>query len=92
MVALIQSDHPMTVDNARIQCHAPNFGDATAPGAPVAKVAPKKGGSVNFLVKPEEKRKYDMLFKQLQPQEGKLAGDKVTSTDTSASLKGTKLI
>ncbi len=79
MVALIQSDMPLTVDNARVECHAPNFGDATAPGAPVAKVAAKKGGSVNFLVKPEEKRKYDTLFKQLQPQEGKLPGDKVSN-------------
>jgi hypothetical protein len=77
MVALVQSDHPLTVDNARVQCPAPNFGPDTAPGAPVAKQAAKKAGSVNFLVKPEEKRKYDALFAQLQPQDGKLAGDKV---------------
>jgi hypothetical protein len=29
------------------------------------------------LVKPEEKRKYDALFDQLQPVEDKLPGDKV---------------
>merc|ERR1711981_864601 len=77
MVALVQSDTPLTIDNARVQCPAPNFGADTAPGAPVAKVAPKKGGNVNFLVKPEEKRKYDALFDQLQPQEEALPGDKV---------------
>ena len=77
MVALVQSDTPLTIDNARFQCPAPNFGDETAPGAPVAKVAPKQGGNVNFLVKPEEKRKYDALFDQLQPEDEKLPGDKV---------------
>ena len=77
MVALVQSDTPLTIDNARVQCPAPNFGDDTAPGAPVAKVAPKQGGNVNFLVKPEEKRKYDALFDQLQPEDEKLPGDKV---------------
>ena len=60
MVALVQSDTPLTIDNARVQgIPAPNFGADTAPGAPVAKVAPKKGGNINFLVKPDEKRKYD---------------------------------
>ena len=77
MVALVQSDTPLTIDNACFQCPAPNFGADTAPGAPVAKVAPKQGGNVNFLVKPEEKRKYDALFDQLQPQDEKLPGDKV---------------
>ena len=78
MVALVQSDTPLTIDNARVQgIPAPNFGADTAPGAPVAKVAPKKGGNINFLVKPEEKRKYDALFDQLQPVEEKLPGDKV---------------
>ena len=77
MVALVQSETPLTIDNARVQCPAPNFGADTAPGAPVAKAVPKKGGNVNFLVKPEEKRKYDMLFDQLQPQDEKLPGDKV---------------
>ena len=81
MVALVQSDTPLTIDNARFQCPAPNFGADTAPGAPVAKVAPKQGGNVNFLVKPEEKRKYDALFDQLQPQEEKLPGDKVNLCD-----------
>ena len=79
MVALVQSETPLTIDNARVQCPAPNFGADTAPGAPVAKVAPKKGGDVNFLVKPEEKRKYDALFDQLQPENEKLPGDKVNT-------------
>ena len=47
MVALVQSETPLTVDNARVQCPAPNFGADTAPGAPVAKVAPKKGGNLH---------------------------------------------
>ena len=34
--------------------------------------------SINFLVKPEEKRKYDALFDQLKPQGGFLPGEKVT--------------
>ena len=33
--------------------------------------------SINFLVKPEEKRKYDALFNQLKPVNGILPGDKV---------------
>ena len=33
--------------------------------------------SINFLVKPEEKRKYDALFNQLKPTNGILPGDKV---------------
>merc|ERR1711981_653688 len=86
MVALGQSDTPLTIDNARVQCPAPNFGADTAPGAPVAKVAPKKGGNVNFLVKPEEKRKYDALFDQLQPQEEKLPGDKCRQVMVGSKL------
>ena len=94
MVALVQCDEPLTVDNARIECKAPNFGPVdTAPGAPVAPKAGTVGGvgggavspmpvknALNFLVKPEEKRKYDTLFDQLQPQDGKLGGDKVRTT------------
>jgi hypothetical protein len=34
--------------------------------------------SINFLVKPEEKRKYDALFDQLKPQNGFLPGEKVS--------------
>ena len=86
MVALVQSETPLTVDNARVQCPAPNFGADTAPGAPVAKVAPKKGGNVNFLVKPEEKRKYDALFDQLQPADEKLPGDKVRQVMIGSKL------
>merc|ERR1711953_172170 len=86
MVALVQSDTPLTIDDARFQCPAPNFGADTAPGAPVAKVAPKQGGNVNFLVKPEEKRKYDALFDQLQPQEEKLPGDKVRQVMIGSKL------
>ena len=33
--------------------------------------------SINFLVKPDEKRKYDTLFDQLKPVGGLLPGDKV---------------
>jgi len=87
MVALVQSDTPLTIDNARVQgIPAPNFGADTAPGAPVAKVAPKKGGNINFLVKPEEKRKYDALFDQLQPVEEKLPGDKVRQVMVGSKL------
>ena len=82
MVALVQCDQPLTVDNARVACKAPNFGPETAPGAPTASGAqtaplPAKT-AINFLVKPEEKRKYDTLFEQLQPQDGKVTGDKVS--------------
>ncbi len=50
-----------------------------APADPVSVLQQKKSAaeSINFLVKPEEKRKYDALFDQLQPVEEKLAGDKV---------------
>ena len=86
MVALVQCDLPLTIDNARVECKAPNFGPETAPGAPTA--AGGQTGSklpaklaISFLVKPEEKRKYDALFDQLQPQEEKLPGDKVNLCD-----------
>ena len=90
MVALVQCEEPLTIDNARIACKAPNFGPVdTAPGAPVAPKPSETGAgpakmpvknALNFLVKPEEKRKYDALFDQLQPQEGKLGGDMVRIT------------
>ena len=37
--------------------------------------------SINFLVKPDEKRKYDTLFDQLKPVSGLLPGDKVLSRE-----------
>ena len=91
MVALIQADVPLTIDNAFLDAStvpAPFFGPDTAPGAPTAKAAPadpvsvlqqKKNAAelIHFLVKPEEKRKYDALFDQLQPADEKLPGDKV---------------
>ena len=78
-VALVQDHQDLNPCNLRNESPAPNFGEATAPGAPVAKVAPKPAPSINFLVKPEEKRKYDALFDQLQPQDEKLPGDKVSN-------------
>ena len=88
LVALVQCEQPLTVDNARVECKAPNFGPVdTAPGAPVAQPGNKVGAgpapmpvknALNFLVKPDEKRKYDALFDQLQPQDEKLPGDKVS--------------
>lgn len=77
LVALVQDHQDCLVCNLKNESPAPNFGDATAPGAPTAKQPTKMAPSVNFLVKPEEKRKYDALFDQLQPSEGKLPGDKV---------------
>ena len=85
MVALVQCDIPLTIDNARIDCKAPNFGAETAPGAPTAAGGAQPGAklpvkmAINFLVKPEEKRKYDALFDQLQPEDDKISGDKVCS-------------
>lgn len=71
--------------NLKNESPAPFFGDATAPGAPIAKgvkkAPPKASASVNFLVKPEEKRKYDALFNQLQPVDEKLPGDKVRTKE-----------
>ncbi len=78
LVALVQDHQDLLMCNIKNESPAPNFGDATAPGAPTAKLpikAPEP--SIHFLVKPEEKRKYDALFDQLQPVEGKLPGDKV---------------
>ena len=77
----LQDCQDVMICNLKNESPAPFFGDATAPGAPIAKGA-KKGPvkasvSVNFLVKPEEKRKYDALFNQLQPVDEKLPGDKV---------------
>ena len=83
MVALVQCDMPLTVDNARVECKAPNFGAETAPGAPTAAGGAQTAAklpvkaAINFLVKPEEKRKYDTLFDQLQPEDDKITGEKV---------------
>ena len=97
MVALVQCDIPLTIDNARIDCKAPNFGAETAPGAPTAAGGAQPGAklpvkmAINFLVKPEEKRKYDALFDQLQPEDDKISGDKVCSfinMDTDTDLQG----
>ena len=83
MVALVQCDMPLTIDNARVECKAPHFGAETAPGAPTAAGGSQPGTklpvkmALNFLVKPEEKRRYDVLFDQLQPENDKISGDKV---------------
>lgn len=83
LIALVQCDMPLTIDNARVDCKAPNFGPVdTAPGAPTAPAVKNLGPlpakvAISFLVKPEEKRKYDALFDQLQPQDEKISGDKV---------------
>ena len=89
LVALAQDRQDVMVCNLLNECPAPNFGDATAPGAPVAKAPEKAGPNVNFLVKPEEKRKYDTLFSQLQPADDKLPGDKVRNS-YGARLRGSR--
>ena len=91
LVALAQDRQDIMVCNLLNECPAPNFGDATAPGAPVAKAPEKAGPNVNFLVKPEEKRKYDALFAQLQPTDDKLPGDKVGLRPPSKILTGAEL-
>ena len=79
LVSLSQANMEIMVESVLDDCNAPNFGALTAPGG---KVAAAPGGtpapSINFLVKPEEKRKYDALFDQLRPEAGLLPGDKVT--------------
>ena len=85
-VALAQDNQDVMVCNLRNESPAPNFGSATAPGAPTAKQAPKPAPSINFLVKPEEKRKYDTLFNQLQPKDDKLPGDKVRQVMMGSKL------
>ena len=76
LVSLSQASREIMVESILDECNAPYFGDKTAPGAPVA-AAPRgtPAPSINFLVKPEEKRKYDTLFDQLRPQAGLLPGD-----------------
>ena len=87
LVAVVQDHQDCLACNLKNESPAPNFGDETAPGAPTAKpAAPKASPSVNFLVKPEEKRKYDALFDQLQPVEGKLPGDKVRQVMMGSKL------
>ena len=79
LVALSQANREILVESLLDACDAPNFGSLTAPGAKVAE-APRgtPAPSINFLVKPEEKRKYDALFDQLRPSNGLLPGDKVS--------------
>ena len=87
LVALSQANREITVDSILDECNAPFFGDKTAPGAKVA-AAPKgtPAPSINFLVKPEEKRKYDTLFDQLRPDQGLLPGDKVRNVMMGSKL------
>ena len=87
LVALSQANREITVDSILDECNAPYFGDKTAPGAKVA-AAPKgtPAPSINFLVKPEEKRKYDTLFDQLRPENGLLPGDKVRNVMMGSKL------
>jgi epidermal growth factor receptor substrate 15 len=86
LVALVQDHQDLMVCNLKNESPAPNFGDATAPGAPTAKPVAKPSPSINFLVKPEEKRKYDALFMQLQPVNGKIPGDKVRQVMMGSKL------
>ena len=88
LVSLSQANREITVDSILDQdLNAPYFGDKTAPGAKVA-AAPKgtPAPSINFLVKPEEKRKYDTLFDQLRPENGLLPGDKVRNVMVGSKL------
>merc|ERR550532_372072 len=88
LVSLSQASREITVDSILDQdVNAPYFGDKTAPGAKVA-AAPKgtPAPSINFLVKPEEKRKYDTLFDQLRPENGLLKGDKVRNVMVGSKL------
>ncbi len=85
-VALVQDHQDLLACNLKNESPAPNFGDATAPGAKTAKLPNKPAPSVNFLVKPEEKRKYDALFNQLQPVDEKLPGDKVRQVMMGSKL------
>merc|ERR1719361_3018768 len=87
LVSLSQANREIMVESILDECNAPYFGDKTAPGAPVA-AAPRgtPAPSINFLVKPEEKRKYDTLFDQLRPQAGLLPGDKVRNVMMGSKL------
>ena len=87
LVALSQANREIMVESILDECNAPYFGDKTAPGAKVA-AAPRgtPAPSINFLVKPEEKRKYDTLFDQLRPQAGLLQGDKVRNVMMGSKL------
>ena len=87
LVSLSQANREIMVESILDECNAPYFGDKTAPGAPVA-AAPRgtPAPSINFLVKPEEKRKYDSLFDQLRPQAGLLPGDKVRNVMMGSKL------
>ena len=87
LVSLSQANREIMVESILDECNAPYFGDKTAPGAKVA-AAPSgtPAPSINFLVKPEEKRKYDALFDQLRPQAGLLQGDKVRNVMMGSKL------
>jgi len=87
LVALSQANREITTESILDECNAPYFGDKTAPGAKVA-AAPKgtPAPSINFLVKPDEKRKYDTLFDQLRPENGLLQGDKVRNVMMGSKL------
>lgn len=87
LVALSQANREITLDFLLDEAPAPNFGTETAPGAQAA-AAPRgtPAPSVNFLVKPDEKRKYDSLFDQLKPQDGKLPGDRVRNVMIGSKL------
>merc|ERR1712018_841233 len=92
MVALVQCDMPLTVDNARVECKAPNFGAETAPGAPTAAGGAQTAAklpvkmAINFLVKPEQKRQYDAVFDKLQPEDDKITGEKARNVMMSSKL------
>jgi len=87
LVALSQSSKELLTESLLDPSPAPNFGAATAPGAEVAE-APRgtPAPSINFLVKPDEKRKYDTLFDQLKPVSGLLPGDKVRNVMMGSKL------
>jgi epidermal growth factor receptor substrate 15 len=87
LVALSQSSKELLTESLMDPSPAPNFGAATAPGAEVAE-APRgtPAPSINFLVKPDEKRKYDTLFDQLKPVSGLLPGDKVRNVMMGSKL------
>lgn len=85
LVSLAQAGEPINIKNLRFDTDAPKCGDLPKiKPPPVPKMIPVT--ATDWSIKPEERQKYQTLFKSLQPENGILPGSKVVGL-----LKDSKL-
>lgn len=97
LIALAQAGEKIDVKNLRMDLNAPRCGDIpkmrpppvpkmTHPIPNQGRLPPVTTGQTDWSMKPEEKAKYQVLFNNLQPENGVLPGNKVKGVLMNSKL------